>query len=305
MGLVPAQFTYSLNVGLFHRWEPGRLFMILTTYIDESGTHGDSAVTVMAGYVGHSGQWRKFDKKWGRMLGNAGASHFHAKDFVKRSGEFRGWDLPKQNRFIDSIDQICRINSLFGFIASINNADYDKYYVAEGRPRKIQADSRYGACFRLCLMFVPKLVHELYGERDLTLNFVLESGHKNAGDAVRIFDLFKKQAPEEWRHIAGTITFADKMDCYGVQAADSLAWTGYKVELRGNVAAKPFERTDETWTPEMDYIQGPRPVFRLKGTPNVLTEMRDSLISHVAEREAHWKKPKVSDVLAASSQGGE
>src|ERR1700730_13762739 len=40
-----------LCIALFHRWRPGRIFVILTSYHDEAGTHGGSPVTVMAGVM--------------------------------------------------------------------------------------------------------------------------------------------------------------------------------------------------------------------------------------------------------------
>jgi hypothetical protein len=44
-------FVRRLCVTLFHRWRPGRIFVILTSYYDEAGTHGGSPVTVMAGVM--------------------------------------------------------------------------------------------------------------------------------------------------------------------------------------------------------------------------------------------------------------
>jgi hypothetical protein len=98
--ITPTDFMRSLTIGLFHRWESDRLFMILTAYVDESGTHDDSPITVMAGYVGYSGQWRKFEKKWARQLQKFDVTHFHAKDFVKRTGEYKGWTVDRQIEFV-------------------------------------------------------------------------------------------------------------------------------------------------------------------------------------------------------------
>ena len=46
--------TVSLALALFHRLEPERLFVIVSAYIDESGTHG-SPVTILGGVVGRLG----------------------------------------------------------------------------------------------------------------------------------------------------------------------------------------------------------------------------------------------------------
>lgn len=285
---TPIDFMHSLTVGLFHRWESDRLFMLLTAYIDESGTHGDSPLTIMAGYVGHSGQWRKFDKKWVRTLSKLELTHFHAKDFIRRRGEFKGWDATQSLKLIDRIDDICRRHGLFGFVASLRNSDYDEFYIGEGRPRKIQADSRYGLCFRLCMMFLPEMIKHIVGDKEVTLHIVMESGHKNAGDVVRIFDLFKKQASPEFARMAGTLTFADKKECYGIQAADSLAFSAFRVEQKDNVPVVPFTFKDDSWDDLKKYAKGPRPCFRLSGTPHILRELRDNLTVQVLARRKHW-----------------
>jgi hypothetical protein len=36
---------------------------IFTAYLDESGTHQGTKVSVMAGFVGDERQWRKFEKR--------------------------------------------------------------------------------------------------------------------------------------------------------------------------------------------------------------------------------------------------
>jgi hypothetical protein len=46
--LHPSDFVGELCIALAHRWEPERLFMALayTGYLDESGTHEGSEVTI-------------------------------------------------------------------------------------------------------------------------------------------------------------------------------------------------------------------------------------------------------------------
>ena len=66
----------------------------------------------------------------------------------------------------------------------------------------------------------------------------MEQGHKNAGDALRIFGLFKESLLPEWKHLLGTMTFATKDECLPLSAPDSIAlghWRleeGYKPDMR-------------------------------------------------------------------------
>ena len=73
-----------------------------------------------------------------------------------------------------------------GVTVTLDNIDYEAEYRAGDTPRRMRLDSRYGFCFRNCLLFFAleglKRVHRGQYPK---LHFVLESGHKNAGDADR------------------------------------------------------------------------------------------------------------------------
>jgi hypothetical protein len=63
--------------------------MLLFAYLDESGTHETSPISVMAGYLGTADQWRAFDADWIALVQGAGLSHVHAVDLFKRTKQFR------------------------------------------------------------------------------------------------------------------------------------------------------------------------------------------------------------------------
>ena len=65
--------------------------MIFTAYFDEADTHGPAPTVIMAGYIGHAYQWRRFEQKLARLQARDGFRIFHAKDFKARVGEFSGW----------------------------------------------------------------------------------------------------------------------------------------------------------------------------------------------------------------------
>ena len=65
-----------------HRWKPNELFVIFTSYFDETDTDGPSPTVIMAGYVGHAYQWRRFEKKLAGIQGRYGFKIFHANGLV-------------------------------------------------------------------------------------------------------------------------------------------------------------------------------------------------------------------------------
>jgi hypothetical protein len=46
----------------------GRLFVILTPYYDESGTHAESPAAVLAGFVGDTNDWVDFEIEWAKVF---------------------------------------------------------------------------------------------------------------------------------------------------------------------------------------------------------------------------------------------
>jgi hypothetical protein len=63
----------ELCLAITHRWEPERLFMfIYTAYLDESGTHDGSPLTVMGGVLARAEQWRDFEKKFAAVQSEYG-----------------------------------------------------------------------------------------------------------------------------------------------------------------------------------------------------------------------------------------
>jgi hypothetical protein len=68
---------------------------------------------------------------------------------------------------------------------TLDNADYKANYIAGEKPPKLRLESKYGLCFRNCLMYFAlegmKWHHEGSPPK---MHFVLESGHRNANEAV-------------------------------------------------------------------------------------------------------------------------
>jgi hypothetical protein len=211
--------------------------MLLTAYLDESGTHDASPISVMAGYLGTDTQWRAFDSDWSALLQTAGVRHMHAVDLFKRTKQFKDWPAERVNAFAVQVDGVIARHMQVGFSVIIRDDDYRKIYVEGPRPRRSRLDSKYGVCFRACLAFAPSYIAselQLAGEaqqrQETTINFVLEDGHRNVGDARRLYDLFKADALPEWQDFVGSFDVSKK-ESPGAQAADFLAYCVYRVEL--------------------------------------------------------------------------
>ncbi|MGD0023194.1 MAG: DUF3800 domain-containing protein [Xanthobacteraceae bacterium] len=294
--------TASLALALFHRWEPERLFVIVSVYIDESGTHG-SGLTILGGWVGRLGQWATFDPKWVKLLKRNGLTYFHSKKMRGTKDEFKGWTRERKFGFTQQAASLALKNLEFGFTISVIDKAYQDHYVAGNRPREIPLDSRYGLCFRYCLSLIPGFAKDVFKGRDLDINFILESGHNNAGDAERIFNRVKKQgltnpAEVEIVRMLNVISFADKMRFPGLQITDVNAYSAFQHYTR-----EPLELVTlnpETSMQDAKHIQKV-PIFNLELRETELKQFKQFILAEIEDKKARQKKP----MLSSFSSGGQ
>jgi len=171
--------------------------MILTAYMDESGTHGPSAVSVMGACVGDVRQWRKFEKRATKLFRRYGVTVFHAIDLKRGDKDFRGWSVDKKIAFLDDLAHIKNETLEFGSAVVLKHADYQEFYANRDRPKKVVKDTKYAILFRAALAYtlrgilkVPRWVNV---NDPLRIRVVMESGHANAPDAVRLYEFFRSK----------------------------------------------------------------------------------------------------------------
>lgn len=266
--------------------------MILTAHLDESGTHDSSPITVMAGYLATSEQWEAFDADWNSLVREAGVQHVHAVDLFKRTKQFKGWKAADANSLAIALDRVIAKHLPVGFAVVVRDDDYKNIYGAGWQPKRARKDTKYAVCFRACLAFVPEyIVSGLKSAADATtINFVLEDGHRHIGDARRLFDLYKTGVLPEWQQLVGSMDVSMK-DSPGAQAADFLAYTVYRAEIREHghapsVIENSSYVADTLLTvqtaPHQAIPQNGPAVFRIPIGRETLQSLRDDLFRSVA-----------------------
>jgi len=206
--------------------------MIWTACIDESGTHDDSPISLMGGYLGNESQWQAFDLAWKSLLASEGITGCHAEQLMHSSKEFQGWSQRRRISFLAKAQKAISEALEFGFTAIIRRNDYKELYKGEQKTFKLREDTMYGILFRGCLLMVEFAVTgNQTPPPDLRLDIVLEKGHKNSGDVNRLFDLAKKEHLPGCEHVLGNLTVGEK-SIFGLQAADLLVYGAYKLEKR-------------------------------------------------------------------------
>lgn len=262
------------------------MVLTLTAYLDESGTHGGSAVTVMGGMLANARQWEQFEANFSLLKKKHGFRVFHTKKFKRRDGDFKGWSVDQQWALMKDLGHLTASAFTEGVTMTLNNADYQASYKGGEAPRKLRIESKYGLCFRNCLIFFAleglKRVHRGKPPR---LHFVLESGHANWNEVRDIFNEMKRELQARDCDMLGEITFADKDECDPLMMADFLAHSTYLVGV-----APPEERKliiKERVSLPMS--KGESGVTNLVFKPGGLTELKAHLIEGLKAKA--WKRP--------------
>jgi Protein of unknown function (DUF3800) len=237
---------------------------VYTAYLDESGTHGGSPITVMGGVLARAQQWRDFEKKFAAVQSRYGFKVWHTKKFKKKAGDFQGWTDEKCHDLYWSMRDVTAFGLTDVVAITLNNASYEADYKAGDVPRKARLDSKYGLCFRFCLVhFVLEVLKRKRRNRVPPLHIVLEAGHANFGDAERIFEEEKRKWVRAGVPLQLTLTKADKDESGQLMIADFAAHSEYIMEKREIDTGIPRNRatvavprgmtgsTHHQFTPEM------------------------------------------------------
>jgi hypothetical protein len=249
--------------------------VILTTYLDESGTHRDSPVLIMGGIVGHFDQWIEYDRKWGRLRQKHLFTCFHSKEVRHCEGEFKNWSNFSKHNLVRDIDKHQNKNSLFRFVTVVNKQEFQEHYKSGQPPQKFQLDSIYGMCFRLSLAFTLELAERSIGLEGNQFNFIVEDGHPNAGACSEIVKQIKKHVPELGA-VLGTCILEKKYKLPGLQGADAISYAGYLEEIDGDAQLMDFEN-DWNLDNAKAILRAKSPVFRSYGRPEIMKELKDNL----------------------------
>ncbi len=216
--------------------------LVVTGYFDESGSHSDSPVTLLAGYVGDARQWRKFEKRVTKLFSRYGVKKFHAVEIRNSQGDFSDWSVDKKLSFIDDLTHIANETLEKGCCAIITDADFKNCYSNFPFPAGVTKHSKYGLLVRSVVASAIDFVLSTQRWRDgpqPRLRIVLEAGHKNTGDASTLYSRFKERLDDFHQGALDDLTFKTKDECIPLAIADLLAYGAYLQETGGKTIGTP------------------------------------------------------------------
>jgi len=208
--------------------------------MDDSGSHADSLVCLLAGYWGHVNQWRKFEKRWKAILARYEVQEFHAQRFWARGpkgvrfDEYKHWPAAKARRFMDSLLAIIETTLVHPFACGVMTSEWKKKTVDERRiftgatkqyPTGAPKKSIFLA-FQLCVSRVSSYCAHYFP--DMKVHFFMDDNPQTSGWASICFSQLKSvqlaDAPISIVTRMGDLTLADSRVATPLQAADLLAY---------------------------------------------------------------------------------
>jgi hypothetical protein len=231
-----------LAQAIYHRDSPEVLFMVMTAYFDESGTHGArSPAVTLGGFIGTAAQWAAYESDLAQLFAEYGVKRFHAKELRGTKGDFEGWSGQKKAQFNARFLKLIDDHLTCGFAAVLSSKDYSTIYRSGIFPRSARPDTQYALCLRVALWKALVCIKDQRQQWPLAV--VLEDGHPNAADAVRVYCEVKRQLAPLYADALDTIAFKSKNTCLPLAVADSLVYSifrkvaGFSTHRHPDVAA--------------------------------------------------------------------
>jgi hypothetical protein len=206
---------------------------MLTAYFDESGTSQNNLVAGVAGYIGSSFQWEKFNIAWKKMLLDFGLSEFHRTDIESKHLHTPGWTTEDRTKVVRKAHAIIKDHTYIGVGNAVIKQDFADLF-----PQSLKKFFRgpYGFCAFCCVARTKNWHDKLKSVSNI--NWVFEAGADGAGEFNTLMKAIHADPVLREEYKVGSWSFAVK-EVLPLQAADTIAYELFKfvqgqmVENRG------------------------------------------------------------------------
>lgn len=104
-------------------------------YFDESGTHAQSRVTMIGGYVATCDVWKAIEAQWNEVLTNQGLSWFHMTDAMEQRGEFELIETPVIHDIVWSLGSILQKSDVCSVSIAVDAVAWNEVTTEKFRER--------------------------------------------------------------------------------------------------------------------------------------------------------------------------
>jgi hypothetical protein len=247
---------------------------MIDVYMDESGVHdGAPAVTSSAVWARPS-VWGSWTRDW--IKAKQPINIFHASECSGRTGEFKGWSRGQRDELvIKRLLPTFPAHKLHGRFGGIHKEALNRCLEAYPEIKREFGDP-YFACihwsFRRVCEYAMKHNHQRVS--------VIHEISDYQVDVKYVFEYTQRKFPD----LEMTLRFGKKGDFVPLQAADLVAYEGYKFLEGGSAERKPIAALDPTGKRMM------KSVYDKDAAPLLATRLRSELQPLIERRKASDNK---------------
>jgi len=205
-------------------------------YFDESGSHDNSPILCVAGYIFRKSEAIKLGREWKRVLRWKRLPYFRMSECAHGNGPFatltKAERIMVQTRLIEAIKK----HAVQGIAVTVNPIEYAAF---KERLPVDQIDHRlYENAYAFCAQTIMVGVSEFIERNPIvkSMAYFFEAGHSSASQAHKIMEEMLKFPGRKHQFCYAGHAFVEKQKSPAIQAADLLAWQWYtdkRHELEG------------------------------------------------------------------------
>ena len=203
------------------------------SYMDESGTHDGSPLTLVGGYLFDAKSAARFQQVWAQVLKpyrDRGIEWFHAYSCANKEKNFANLNFAERLSLFRQLVDLTRDTAYMGFVVELESSVYDAWRVDNPTVNSL-VGSKYAACCFQSLLFLRQLLkRERLDIGDIHYFFERigqENGKGNPLDRERNELLAVVEAHpglvKDFRF--GAETRAPKGQVHALESADLMLWT--------------------------------------------------------------------------------
>lgn len=217
---VPSPDSYLRSVApvMFPPGSVGRRFIAVLSWYLDLGKNRDTVA--LAGYVSAVEKWVKFNRLWRKKLRKAEVGdHFHMTDFNAGKDVYSNWSKKRRDALIGRLLYLIEGTAIFGISAAIVRKDY----AALSPDERKRLGSLYSLCATKVLSLAARWAKQVGASAPIA--YVFERGDEGSGQFDETIHRLLRKSPKLAAELRlGTLSFGDKRDWPGLQAADILAF---------------------------------------------------------------------------------
>lgn len=223
------------------------ILCMLKAYFDDSGTHGDSDIVLMAGVFGYPNQWDVFSERWANQLANPcpgklPLERFHMAHCQAGAGEFTGWKRHETEFLVHELGTIIFDCGIYGFGGAVARKYWDEFIVGDRRRAIGDAET---LCIINCFVKLIAFATHIAPARELAM--VFDDRPQKARDIEKIYSVYGALKEAGLEITSATLASAKKV--LPLQAADLLAWELYQ-DAQDALAGRR-----DNWGPRRDQLK--------------------------------------------------